>query len=501
MPSLAVLPRAAVAVAFLLCAAKSLEAQLISPKTVPVHQGEQFSIYPSSTPGMGGLSIALHDTLGDPWVNPAKALRLTTGSIQVMPTIHRATAGGGRSLPVSILQSSNGLAGGAFFSLQEIDHSDQQWNAPISDRRASNQYFSGILARRLGNGLSLGAGVSVSELRGVNGVPALYAGSDRVRQSGGQVDARIGLTKDFSGGSTLELVAVNNQYRMTHDVHYPAFQQWWRPPCDCLPTGPCNCDPVVTPERDEHNNDRTNTAGLHAVFLTPKTTGGWQLGYLLTANRQSHPKIPNYQIQNIPRDPGNTDAFNFGFGATRTMGRSIFGIDAIMEPIRSRTWADAAGDTVDVNGTVIPQGDHTVDNRFRFSNSRINVGFSTDVSNPQDTTGVVSLQFGLAMRTINYTLDQTNHVQRTSRSQDENWTEWTPTFGVRIRAREYEFSYGASLTCGPTCRMFDRGPVARNFSAPTVDGGPVVIAAPGAPLTFDGGSSNQHRIMVSIRLR
>jgi hypothetical protein len=113
----------------------------------------------------------------------------------------------------------------------------------------------------------------------------------------------------------------------------------------------------------------------------------------------------------------------------------------------------------------------------------------------------VNLQFGLAMRTINYTLDQTNHVQRTSRSQDESWTEWTPTLGVRFRAREYEVSYAASMTCGPTCRMFNRGLVARNFNAPSADGGPVVIAAPGAPLTFDGGSSNQHRIMVSIRLR
>jgi hypothetical protein len=45
--------------------------------------------------------------------------------------------------------------------------------------------------------------------------------------------------------------------------------------------------------------------------------------------------------------------------------------------------------------------------------------------------------------------------------------------------------------------------IARNFSAPSpVAGGDVpVIAAPSAPLTFDGGSSSQHRVMVSIRLR
>ena len=33
------------------------------------------------------------------------------------------------------------------------------WNVPISDRTASNQYLSGMLARRFGGGLSIGAGL------------------------------------------------------------------------------------------------------------------------------------------------------------------------------------------------------------------------------------------------------------------------------------------------------------------------------------------------------
>jgi hypothetical protein len=447
---------------------------------------------------MGGVSIALQDTIGDPWANPAKATRLTSGSIQVMPFMHRATAGGGRTLPVSIMQTSSDYAGGALFSLQEVERDDAWWNVPISERRASNQYFSGLLARRLGNGLSIGAGISVADLRGIDGVSALYAGSDRVRQSGGLLDARLGLTKDFAGGAILEMVAVNNRYRMTHDVHYPGA--WQIMPCDCLPQG-CRCDPVAVGERDEENLDRTNTAGLHAVFLTPKTPGGWRMGYLVTANRQSHPKIPNYQIQNIPRDPGNTDAFNFGFGAARHIGPATFGIDVVMEPIWSHTWADAAGDTTDINGSVIRQGAHTVDNRFRFSNSRINVGFATDLGASADSLTKVNLQLGVAMRSINYTLDQTNHVQRSARTQDESWTEWTPTLGLRMTSKDIEFSYAVSMTCGPTCRMFGSDRTAANFNGPMVDGGPVVLAAPATALTFDGGSSNTHRVMVSIRLR
>jgi len=456
-----------------------LPAQLITPKTVPIHQGEQFGIYPSQWPGMGGVSIALVDTIGDPWVNPAKAARLTVGSIQVMPFTHRATAGGGRTLPVSILQTGGSMAGGALFSLQEVERRDVWWNL------------------RFGDGLAIGAGVSVADLRGVDGVSALYSGSDRVRQSGGHVDARLGLTKDFSSGATLEMVAVNYRYRMTHDVHYPATWRWL--PCLCPVNGPCACDPAIVPERDEHNLDRTNAAGLHAVFLTPKTPGGWRMGYLLTANRQSHPKIPNYQIQNIPRDPGSTDAFNFGFGTSREIGHSTFGLDVVMEPMWSHTWADAAGDTANVNGGTIRQGSHTIDNHFRFSNSRINVGFGHELVGTTDSAAVVGLQFGVAMRTINYTLDQENHVLRTSRSQDEGWTEWTPTFGLRVRTRDIVFSYAMSITCGPTCLSFGDDVSVTLAAAPVSDVG--VLAAPSAPLTFDGGSSRQHRVMVSIRLR
>jgi hypothetical protein len=491
-------PLAAHTIPGLVCCAivaTALPAQVITPKTVPIHQGEQFGIYPSQWPGMGGVSIALVDTLGDPWGNPAKAARLTVGSMHVLPFMHWATAGGGRTLSVSMLQTGGRLAGGALFALQEVERRDASWNAPISDRSASNQYLSGMLARRFGAGLSVGAGLSFANLRGVDGVSALYAGNDRVRQDGSMFDARLGLTKDFSGGATLEMVAVSYRYDMTHDVHYPATWRW--APCPpCVPDVPCVCNPITIPERNEENVDRSSIAGLHAVFLTPKTPGGWRTGYLLTANRMSHPKIPNYQIQNIPRDPGNTDAFNLGFGTSRVIGHSTFGLDVVLEPMWSDTWADAAGDTTDVNGVVLRRGAHTVDNHFRFSNSRINVGFAHDLVDSADSSTIVGLQFGLAMRSINYTLDQENHVLRTSRSQDEGWTEWTPTFGLRVRGRDIDFSYAFSFTCGPRC-LSNGDDI--SVTAPTPDVG--VLAAPSSPLSFDGGSSKQHRVMVSIRLR
>jgi hypothetical protein len=63
------------------------------------------------------------------------------------------------------------------------------------------------------------------------------------------------------------------------------------------------------------------------------------------------------------------------------------------------------------------------------------------------------------------------------------------------------FSYSVSMTCGPSCNFPGGTNVARNFNNPDVASGPPVVAAPESPLTFDGGSSSHHRVMVSIRLR
>lgn len=460
--------------------------QLITPRTVPVLQGEQFGIYPAQFPAMG-VFIALQDTLADLWSNPAKAARLQYGSIQVMPFTHSGTAGGGRSLPVSILRSGDRVSGGALLSLQEVDRRDGWWTAPISERRASNQYFAGVLAWRAGN-LALGAGVSGADLRGVDGVGSLYAGSDRLRQEGSVFDARLGLTRELAGGATLEVVAVSHRYEMTHNVHFP--QRWqWRECCD---------EGVMIPERDEVNLDHTRRDGLHAVYVAPRSGDGWKVGYLATYNRLSHPRIPNYVIQDIPRDPGHTDAFNVGVGAARVIGRTAFGIDAILEPMWSRTWADAAGDTADVDGLILPQGAHVVDNDFRFANARLAVGMSHDLTPPNDSATVWGFQLGAGVRSIRYTLDQSDHVQRTSRSQDEAWMEWRTAFAVRARTRHMEVSYAITRTCGPGgCPS--GALTAQNFNSP--DSGVSVTAAPNSPLNFNSGSAGQHRLMVSIRMR
>lgn len=62
-------------------AAGSVSAQLIPVKTAPVATGSQFRVVPGDRYGMGGVSIAVRDLLGDAFVNPAKAARLESSLV------------------------------------------------------------------------------------------------------------------------------------------------------------------------------------------------------------------------------------------------------------------------------------------------------------------------------------------------------------------------------------------------------------------------------------
>lgn len=63
-------------------------AQVVTPKTLPVLQSGQFDIFPSARAGMGGATIAVDDTLLDPFVNPAKATRIGVSHIFGAPFFH-----------------------------------------------------------------------------------------------------------------------------------------------------------------------------------------------------------------------------------------------------------------------------------------------------------------------------------------------------------------------------------------------------------------------------
>jgi hypothetical protein len=209
-----------------------------------------------------------------------------------------------------------------------------------------------------------------------------------------------------------------------------------------------------------------------------------------------HPKIPNYAIMNIPRDPGNSSAFNVGFGLSRVLENSTLGIDLIYEPIWSHTWADAASPVQSVGGQTIPVGGMTIENHFRFSNAlaRMGVqqGFALGNAGPN-----AAIQLGLAVHSIGYTMEQHDFTQLSSRAQTERWVEWKPTWGLRLRFPELEISYQGSVLHG-TGRP---GVGGRGILPPTADAALAsgsILAAPSGPLTLDEVRVTTHQISVSV---
>jgi hypothetical protein len=486
--------------------------QIISIRTVPLAQGDQFQIFPSNNLGMGSVSIALEDSLQDPFVNPAKGARLRAGRFVSAPTVYSLSqnAGGGRSLPLAALVRTGSWYGGFALALQQVEPSRTPafdggglivavprpgvvgpQAIPGPDTRArGNQYLFAMVGKAVPSArVSLGASVLWSGLRALDGVDLLYAGSRRVEQRGYTLDARLGLLKEWENGRSLEAMLLHNRFAATHDVTF--VELFW--------------DPALqrTAERArlEQNDDRTNTWGLHLEYERPIGASGWRVGWLATANRLSHPKIPNYELANvpvIPRDPGRSSAYNFGIGLSKRRGPATFGVDVTFEPIRSYTWADAPTSVTTILGDTIAAGGKTVENRFRFANAVFRMGASRDVE-LQGLGKAVGLQLGLVVRSVRYRLAQTDNVQLIQRALETGWLEWTPTWGLSLRFPELEIRYRGRVTHGagrPAAQSF---PVL--WGRDVAFAGGSILAAPTGPLILTDVSTTTHQISLSLPLR
>jgi len=478
--------------------------QVVTPKTLPVLQGGQFDMFPSDRAGMGGVTIAVDDTLLDPFVNPAKATRIGVSHIFSAPFFHSISGarGGGRSLPLGGGGSWGAWAATGLFTFQQLDRvgptffgcpvcaqSTLSSQSSTSGRSAYNQYVAGSIARRLTPSTSVGLGVQLAAIQAIDGVDLLYAGSDRIDQSGSLADFRFGLTKEVGIDRHLEVVLVHARTDVRHDVRFTT-SRW---------------DPVarqyIQNQRTDHNQDQTHIWGLHSEYSRPVGSEGWHLGWLGTVNRLSHPQIPNYVIQNIPRDPGTTYSFNAGAGIGRTVRGASFAAELIYEPMFANTWADASNDTAVGGGGTIKAGAKTVENTFRFNNIRMRLGAGQEIVVPREGSTVLGYQVGLDLYAINYRLQQANHVQRTFRTQREDWLEWSPTFALRLHSRDLDVRYNFSLTCGPgACGQTPEG--GRVFNTPDVAlaaGG--IIAAPRGELFMQSGALKIHKLTIIVPIR
>jgi hypothetical protein len=463
----------------------ALPAQVIAPRTVPVQQASQFDIFPSRLAGMAGVSIALDDTLLDPFVNPAKAVRSNGLLAFIAPAFHSISRGGGagQTVPVGLIGSRGKWAGGGLVAGQRLSHAPR--NAPNAvEETANNGYLSLLLARRLGRGFSLGASGYRADLRGMDGLDLLYAGSSRVVAAGSQVDVRGGLMKEWVNSRTLELLVVYGRSDMSHDVTFPANS--WDPTTRSF----------TTVARDEHNDDRLRLWGVHSEMAIPLDREGGRIGWLLTANRLTHPRIPNYPLANLPRDPGVTHAFNVGFGLGKALGSTSFGADLIYEPIQSHTWADDPNDVVTDAGTIIPAGGKTFENWFRFQNRKLRVGFSREFRTVTDSTESVRFQLGFAVYSTSYRLRQRDNVQLAERQQSASWTEWGPTLGLGFRTRLIDLGYTLQLNCAPeSCTIATGDDVTVGPSTP---GTGAVIAPVGNGPGLGYGRTLVHRLTIAL---
>src|SRR5512144_248193 len=193
-------------------------AQIIPIRSVPLAQGDQFLIFPSTSLGMAGVSLALADSLLDPFRNPAMGARVAAGRLFAAPTVYGISreTGGGRTLPLGLLGRAGPWFGGLSGAIQQVEYSgpmpsiafpigiDRVQSTSIlpnpvglSGRSHGNSYLQASLGRVLtGSGLSVGGGVLWSRLRAVSGVDLLYPGSQGLAQKGHQLDLRLGLLKE-----------------------------------------------------------------------------------------------------------------------------------------------------------------------------------------------------------------------------------------------------------------------------------------------------------------
>jgi hypothetical protein len=457
---------------------------------------------------MGGVSIALPDSLGDPFANPATTARLRASRFFSAPTVYSVSggAGGGRSLPFALLVRSANWYGGLALVLQQVDPSRPPQQGGIVSppgvlrpaggaqipgpdlRTHGNQYAFGMIGRSWpGSNLSIGASALWTGLHALDGVDLLYNGSIRVAQTGHAIDWRMGALKEWPGergARTLEAVVLHNRFAATHDVLYA--DQFWDPGLQHF---------VVQP-RTDHNFDHTNTWGAQLEYQIPLATPGWRIGWVATVNRATHPKLPNYDITNvavIPWDPGRSYAYNLGVGLSKVLGPATFGVDAIYEPIRSYTWADAIAPTATLGGDTIAAGGKTVENRFTFSNALFRIGVGRDIA-LEGSPKAVGLQLGLMVRSINYRLQQTNHVELTQRSLRTGWLEWSPTWGLTLRFPELELRYRGRVTKGAGRPGTQFISVVQGFAVSSGD----ILAVPSGPLSLVDVNTSTHQISLSL---
>lgn len=489
--------RTATTLLFLFVLSLPTQAQEIAVKTIPVATGGQFLLFPSQNLSMGGVGIALDDAWHDPFVNPAKGINTQGFRFASAPVYYGVSmneefnqdGSSGRTLPVGLMARQDQFFGGAMMAWQELTQEtrndvffitdasrvDFAFRPERNSTSLNNIYAWGMAGMQVpGTNLSVGMSAFVAGLNGLEGVRLLYLGGNRVDQSGQMSAFRAGLYQQWEDGRSAELVVLHHRFAMDHD----------------MPRWNNEGEPITHTEQD-----RTRGWAVQTGYQQP-VGEGWQVGAQLVGDWKYHPKIPNYDVMQIPRDPGNSSAYNMGIGLSRTIGQATFGLDLVYEPIWSHTWADALEDTPMTcawcDAGIIPAGEMTVENFFRFHNSIARMG----VRRAGDH---VDFALGLNVHTYRYHLDQENFVTQIERSQDESWNEWTASLGLGYTFAEFQVRYQGLLTLGTGRPAVETGwrAFARADAAAFASD---FIVAPAGSLTLQEARVLTHQVSIIVPL-
>ncbi len=431
-------------------------AQWITIRTVPVIAGNQADFQPSLARGMGNLSIIFDDPFGSPFSNPAKASLVNGIRLFASPTRSGWSNDNGRavtstqgssfytgtalnSIPFGALVHSGDVFGGGLIAYQgykgERLRQPSPWVVPFyrttdisstfSSDLGSNTFLFGVAGFTTSEKkLALGASGSWVELSAIDGVNLLYPGATDIRQNGKMWEAKLGAMAELPDGDRLEFVAGRAISKATHEVSYQTFR------------GP------TTAFSKEMNKDETREWLLHSVYLRPLGER-WKLGAALTVNWKDHPKIPNYALANIPRDPGKSIAYNIGFGARYSHETTFWGVEYVYEPITTNTWAEAGEQRLPVADRALPPDFKTIENFFDFSNHILRLGHSS-------TSKWTWLEYRLGAQLHFYTYDlhQIDNLAHTARNFTTDWLETTLTGGLTARLGRLQLMYTLQLVLG-----------------------------------------------------
>jgi hypothetical protein len=419
--------------------------QEIHLRTVPLAAGNQGDFYPSLSRGMGNLSIAFDDPISDPLINPAKTYKLNGLRFFFSPTRNTWSNEDGRaifttsgsakytgtainSMPFGLFLKKENFFTGGIISYQSYSSERSipgSWESSINTKSdiGNNVYLLGLAGMYFPElNLSVGGSISWAEFDAMDGVNLLYPGSSDIKQGGRSLNYKIGFVGELSKQSQMEFVIGRTTFKSSHKVTYGSLHFWYE-------------DSWIG-YRTELNKDESKGWVIHTKYNS-SINDELKIGGIFTVNWKEHPKIPNYALANIPRDPGSSTAYNIGIGIVNSGERTTLGFEYIYEPMKSYTWAEAG---TDIN---LPPAFKTVENYFDFYNHIFRGGLYTHT----DITWL-DYRLGIQLHFNKYNLKQNDNVLNTSRTLNENWLETTLCGGLTINISSFQIFYSLQVILG-----------------------------------------------------